>query len=278
MKNTKIEWCDHTVNLWIGCTKVHTGCDNCYAEKQSIRWGNNVWGNNVERKQVLSAFKTLDTLQKQAKSQNQFQSVFVQSLSDIFEKSMPVFSPRKEICEYENTGQIRNEFFTRINQGRYPNLIFLLLTKRPSNIGSFIPQNWLEIPPRNVWFGCSISDQKTAKDLIPKFSRFFSIPHFNIFLSIEPQVERVDLRESFSINFGETIFEQRLIDMVDWVICGGESGHHKRPFELAWAYDLKSQCERFGIPFFFKQIDKIKPIPEDIMIREFPINIPRYAS
>lgn len=29
---TKIQWCDHTFNPWRGCTKVHTGCLNCYKE------------------------------------------------------------------------------------------------------------------------------------------------------------------------------------------------------------------------------------------------------
>jgi len=37
MKNSKIEWCDHTFNPWIGCTKVSPGCANCYAETQDQR-------------------------------------------------------------------------------------------------------------------------------------------------------------------------------------------------------------------------------------------------
>jgi protein gp37 len=32
VENTKIEWCDHTFNPWIGCQKVSPGCDRCYAE------------------------------------------------------------------------------------------------------------------------------------------------------------------------------------------------------------------------------------------------------
>ncbi len=32
-ETTNIEWCDSTANLWIGCTKVSPGCDNCYAER-----------------------------------------------------------------------------------------------------------------------------------------------------------------------------------------------------------------------------------------------------
>ena len=43
-ENTKIEWCDHTVNLWHGCAKVHTGCKNCYAETQVKRWGFDISG------------------------------------------------------------------------------------------------------------------------------------------------------------------------------------------------------------------------------------------
>lgn len=30
-ENTEISWCDHTANLWWGCSEVHAGCDNCYA-------------------------------------------------------------------------------------------------------------------------------------------------------------------------------------------------------------------------------------------------------
>ena len=46
-ENSKIEWTDHTVNLWWGCSKVHTGCKNCYAEKLSNRYGDDVWGDGV---------------------------------------------------------------------------------------------------------------------------------------------------------------------------------------------------------------------------------------
>ena len=37
--DSKIEWCDHTFNPWIGCTKVSPGCANCYAEGESKRRG-----------------------------------------------------------------------------------------------------------------------------------------------------------------------------------------------------------------------------------------------
>ena len=52
---------------------------------------------------------------------------------------------------------------------------------------------------------------------------------------------------------------------------GGESGHHRRPFNLKWAYAMKDQCNSLNVPYFFKQIDKVLPIPEDLIVREFPV-------
>lgn len=40
---------------------------------------------------------------------------------------------------------------------------------------------------------------------------------------------------------------------IDWVIVGGESGPGARPISPAWVIDIRDQCRRFGIPFFFKQ-------------------------
>lgn len=45
MKDTKIEWADHSWSPWIGCTKVSPGCANCYAEHlmdkrmKRVNWG-----------------------------------------------------------------------------------------------------------------------------------------------------------------------------------------------------------------------------------------------
>src|SRR5438309_8215685 len=46
MENSKIEWCDHTFNPWIGCQKVSPGCDRCYAERMNkfYRWNGGEWG------------------------------------------------------------------------------------------------------------------------------------------------------------------------------------------------------------------------------------------
>lgn len=43
------------------------------------------------------------------------------------------------------------------------------------------------------------------------------------------------------------------LDGIDWVIVGGESGHGARPMDPAWVADIRDQCVRADVPFFFKQ-------------------------
>jgi protein gp37 len=41
--------------------------------------------------------------------------------------------------------------------------------------------------------------------------------------------------------------------VIDWVICGGESGPQARVMDPNWARSLRNECEQAGVPFFFKQ-------------------------
>lgn len=254
-QNSKIEWTTHTLNLWHGCTKVHEGCDNCYAEALAKRWGNDVWGNDKPRKFISSALRELEKMQSMAKAKGEQHRVFVGSMMDIFEKPMPLVDSKGNDLEITDTGNLRNRLFSKIMLGEYPNLMFLLLTKRPSNINKYIPEHWKTTPPENVMFGTSPVNQETANKLILQLLEV----NGKRFLSIEPQLDSINI-QGFLFNGG-----------IDWVIQGGESGHHKRPFNLDWAYYMKQQCEQTNTPYFFKQIDKIKEIPEDLQVRQFPL-------
>lgn len=253
-QNSKIEWTHHTANIWHGCAKVHEGCTNCYAEKLAERFGNDIWGLDKPRKEIKSFFKDLDKYQKLAQAAGEMHRVFVGSMMDIFEKPMPLIDSKGEQYMRINTGVKREEFFANISLGMYPNLMFLMLTKRPSNINKYIPAEWLSNPPTNVMFGTSISTQQNADTLIPQLLKVKG----QRFLSVEPQLDSINI-QGFLFNGG-----------IDWVIQGGESGAGRRPFITGWAYYLKSQCEQGGVPYFFKQIDKVQAIPDDLMVREFP--------
>jgi protein gp37 len=64
------------------------------------------------------------------------------------------------------------------------------------------------------------------------------VPALVKFLSIEPLLSAIPDMNLFEI---------------DWVIVGGESGHRSRPIREEWVIDIKNQCRKNSIPFFFKQ-------------------------
>lgn len=333
-KNSKIEWTNHTANLWWGCTNVHRGCDNCYAETWAKRWDNKLWGNEAPRKAIKSVWGNLAKWQAEAESVGEIHRVFVGSMMDIFEKPMPVVDSKGEPVYSEvsatgiyldrkvskegvlgkwgvggkgsrlaipfegsigqalekvsalneslteNTGQsvqkttsdLRNKFFNEVVPA-CPNLMFLLLTKRPSNINKYIPDSWLDNPPANVMYGASVVDQKSAEDV----ARHFDKVNGPKFLSVEPLLEEISM-EPF-----ETFYDCPLAT-IEWVIVGGESGPNRRPFSPDWARKilnwvryvnsfatLEGDSEGWPTAFFMKQWDKVKEVPEDLMVRQFPM-------
>lgn len=276
-QDSPIEWCKHTANLWWGCTKVHAGCNHCYAEYLSeTRYNKGVWGPDKPRLAIKSVWKDLLKMQKKAAATNEYHRVFIGSMMDIFERPMFLIDhkgkPLRDDSGKENnsitTDTLRRVLFKQVIPAS-PNLIFLLLTKRPSSINKYIPEEWLDNPPANVMFGTSVSDQETADTLIPQLLNVKG----KRFLSIEPILAPLHISNSIRLwqfkkdgSFYSTFFG----DKIHWVIVGGESGQHKRPFNCEWARALRSECKAANVPFFMKQVDKIQPIPEDLMIRQFP--------
>jgi protein gp37 len=252
MRNSKIEWTLHTLNLWWGCVEVHAGCINCYARIWALRWGLLIWGIKSPRLIVKSAFSILNRMQKDAQKAGEIHRVFVGSMMDIFERSMRMID-RKGNELGETTGELRDQLFMNIDAGMYPNLMFLFLTKRPSNINKYIPESWKENPPANVMFGTSPVDQETANTLINQLVQV----NGKRFLSVEPQLAEL------------TLLPWLEKKQIHWVIQGGESGKCKRFFDTNWARKTKAECEATGTPYFFKQVDKVQEIPDDLMVREF---------
>jgi len=252
-KDSPIEWTKNTGNPWIGCVGVHKGCDNCYAAALAKRWGNDVWGNDKPRKLVISFWDDLLKYQKEAKVARKRHPVFVGSMMDIFEKPMPLIDHKGNALNI-TTGDVRQKLFENISRGLYPNLLFLLLTKRPSNINKYIPDAWKLSPPSNVAFGTSPVDQATANTLIAQLIQV----NGKRFLSVEPQLDEI------------TLLPWLQDKSIHWVIQGGESGPRKRPFNTDWARKMLAECMATNTPYFFKQIDKVQPIPADLMVRQFP--------
>lgn len=252
--NSKIEWTHHTGNLWWGCFKVHEGCDNCYAEYLSdVRYKNGLWNKQGPRKAIKSTWTNFMNQQAAASQAGEVHRVFVGSMMDIFEKSMPLEKPAIiDGKAYDNTGHLRDKFFYEVVPN-CPNIQFLLLTKRPGNINKMIPDFWKHDPPLNVMFGASAVNQKTFDEVTGRLQDVYG----NRFLSIEPQLDWI-------------MPDSDHLEGMHWVIQGGESGPKKRPFNLKWIDPIRSACELLSIPYFFKQIDKVQQVPDWAMVRQFP--------
>jgi Protein of unknown function (DUF5131) len=91
VENSKIEWCHHTFNPWMGCQPVSPGCINCYAEAlMDHRYGKVQWGPHGKRKRTAEAYwKHQYRWAKKAGESGTRARVFCASLADVFDKKAP---------------------------------------------------------------------------------------------------------------------------------------------------------------------------------------------
>lgn len=57
---------------------------------------------------------------------------------------------------------------------------------------------------------------------------------------------------------------------LSWTIIGGESGGGYRDMDPAWAKAIIDQCVDAGVAVFMKQMAGKKPIPDELVIQQFP--------
>lgn len=143
------------------------------------------------------------------------QRIFVNSMSDLFHVDVPL--------EY-----IRRVFdvMRRANWHQYQ-----ILTKRSERLRELSPKlDW----PEQLWMGVSVENA----DYVHRIDDLRHIGAAVKFLSLEPLLGPLPKLDLCGI---------------DWVIVGGESGPGARPMDSRWVKDLRDQCLRTDIPFFFKQ-------------------------
>jgi protein gp37 len=112
-----------------------------------------------------------------------------------------------------------------------PQHTYQILTKRPERIRDHLPEGW---PFRNVWLGVSVENPR----FYHRIESLKVIPASIRFLSLEPllaSMPSVPL-EGFS-----------------WVVVGGESGPGCRPMKPEWVREIREQCRKAEVAFFFKQ-------------------------
>lgn len=243
MENSKIEWTKHSFNPWIGCQHVSDGCNKCYAEAdRDHRFHKVQWGPHGQRKRTTEDYwrqplrwnKNADTFEA---AHGCRQRVFCASLADVFDNKVP--------------SQWRHDLWDRIRET--PRLDWMLLTKRPQNIRRMLPPDWGDGWP-HVWLGVTTENQREYDRRWPLLAR---IPALLRFISYEPALTPLQITASAGL-------------VPDWVICGGESGSSPRLMEEAWARSICDFCAKHSIAFFMKQMTGKKPIPPDLLVRQYP--------
>jgi protein gp37 len=215
-EHSAIEWTDATWNPVRGCTKITPGCDHCYAATFAERF-RGVPGHPYEQGFDLRVVreKLADPLRWKTSKR-----IFVNSMSDLFHKDIPD-DYVEAVCRV----------MERANWHTYQ-----VLTKRSSRLRNLLQTrlHFAAVLP-HIWWGVSVEDQAHG---LPRLEHLRQAPANVRFLSIEPLLE--DLGD---IN----------LDGIHGVIVGGESGPGARPLRKEWVVSLRDQCERAGVPFFFKQ-------------------------
>ena len=210
-RGSGIEWTESTWNPVTGCTKVSPGCKHCYAKRMAERLQAMGQRNYVDGFRLTLQPHMLELPLRWRKPQ----TVFVNSMSDLFHEGVPfdyirqVFEVMERACWHR----------------------FQVLTKRGERLAELAPR--LRWPP-NVWMGVSVETERYRWRIDALRSTDAKIK----FLSLEPllgPLHDLDLHQ------------------IDWVIVGGESGPKARAVDPEWVTDLRDQCRRTGVPFFFKQ-------------------------
>ena len=143
------------------------------------------------------------------------QNIFVNSMSDLFHEEVPV-SYVKEVFKV-----MRRAHWHR----------FQILTKRSerlAEIGSeltWTPNIWMGVSVETGRYRSRIDDLRETKSHVK-------------FLSLEPLLSHLPHLD---------------LNGIGWVIVGGESGPKARPMNEDWVTDIRDQCSRAQVPFFFKQ-------------------------
>lgn len=264
-KNTAIQWCDHTFNPWVGCTKISPGCDHCYAEGWAKRSGHPDLWSGSRRRTTPANWRQPLKWNAEAERSGVRARVFCASLADVFDNDVP--------------GEWRSDLGALIRAT--PNLDWLLLTKRIGNAAQMLPvmdssrpgyRPWHERWPwSNVWLGITVVTQEEADRDIPKL---LATPARIRFLSCEPLLGPISLRKVTVRDHGwyDCLAGYRECsdwggreNLIDWVIAGGESSSRARPMHPDWARSLRDQCVRAGVPFHFKQWGEWMPRgPEEL--------------
>jgi protein gp37 len=214
-QSSNIEWTDVTWNPVSGCTKISPGCDHCYAERFAERWRgipNHPYEAGFDLRLHPSRLDQPLKLRRPS-------AIFVNSMSDLFHKDIPV--------------DYLDRVFDVMEAATWHR--FQVLTKRSSLMQRYVRGRYGDVAaPAHIWLGVSLEN----REQVSRIRHLQRTPATVRFVSAEPLLGPLD--------------DLDLAD-IHWLIAGGESGPGARSMEADWVRSLRDQCKASGVAFFFKQ-------------------------
>lgn len=204
-----------TWNPWHGCHKKSEGCFHCYMFRIDAKHNRD---SSIVEKTGNFYLPIKKNRQKEYKIKSDT-TIFMCFTSDFF---------------VEEADGWREEVWSMIKERQ--DCKFLFLTKRPERFYTGLPADWGD-GYENVVMGVSCENQKRAEE---RLSILVELPLKHRIISVAPMLEKIEI-------------EKYLLDKIEQVICDGESGEQARELHYDWVLDIREQCKRKQVNFWFRQ-------------------------
>jgi len=228
---------------WTGCYKVSDGCTYCYFYGP---YSKRCGQNTVQKTGEFD--KPVSKTAKGAPKIGSGKIVATCFATDFF-------IPEADEWRAEAWTMIRQRF----------DLEFLILTKRIDRFKVSLPSDWGD-GYDNVNIGCTVENQESADYRLPLFN---SYPIKRRYIACAPLLEAIDLSPYLS--------------GMEHVTVGGETGREARVCDYDWVLDIREQCVKAGVTFWFKNtgsffkrdgvVQKVNPFKQNSFAKELEINI-----
>lgn len=277
MGKSDIAWCTDVWNPTVGCSRASSGCGGCYAERMAHRLQamgrpeyQGLTRSTPDGPRWTGTVRLVEERLDQPRRWRKPRRIFVDSMSDLFHESLS----HRDIARVWRAMEAA------------PHHQFMVLTKRAERMQEWVTafrenRRRTDVDPddydrvfAHVWLGVSVEDQATAD---ARISLLLDTPATTRLVSAEPLIGPVDFdppgcpqghQEGWSVGSdGATPFCNECSSemahgwwfgdadrMINWVICGGESGPGARRCDPKWIHDIVQACKANEIACFVKQL------------------------